>query len=550
MNFLLRCLLLAILGVLHAWSVALPFDVGSFLHRGDTLWAMQIACLVGLYGVLATARRQHVGWLAFVFAWVWLIETVWWLYTSMHVYGGLAAWMTVLAIMALCGFLAAYFGVLFALWARLFVSPNAVCMQTSKPWAAAVGFTACWVLAELARHHVFTGFPWGAAGHAHLTGPLHHFAPYVGVYGVAGVAAVLAATLAHGGLSLWFAWVKKEPFKKQPLVSVACLVVVVGLMAWGLSAHTQRMLLQAKASNTAPHVQVRLLQGNIPQGEKFDTETGVPQALEWYRQQWQQTTASLTISPETSIPLLPYELPEDYLLNLGKRFGDGKQAALAGIPLGDFDGGYTNSVIAIAKQHNVSQHSKIYVYNKQHLVPFGEFIPKYFKWFTELMRIPLGDFDRGDLVQPDFFWQHNYWSPNICYEDLFGDELAARFVKQPNRPLVLVNVSNIAWFGDSVAIDQHLNMSRMRSLELARPMVRATNTGATAFINATGMVESKLHNFSVGFLDGAVRGSTWHTPYAYWAGKWSHWPLFVFLLMLLLLAGVTSHKSQQALWSD
>lgn len=549
MNFLLRCVVLAILGVLHAWSVALPFNVGSFLRRGETLWAVQIACLAGLYVVLATARRQHVGWLAFVFAWVWLVETVWWLYTSMHVYGGLAAWMTVLAIMALCGFLAAYFGALFALWARLFIPPNATCMHTSKPWTAVFGFAACWVLAELARHHIFTGFPWGAAGYAHLTGPLHHFAPYVGVYGVAGVAALLAACLAHCGLLLWFAQAKQTspqkqtPFKKQILALVACLVATVGLAVWGLAAYTQRMLSQAKARNTAPHVQVRLLQGNIPQGEKFDTETGVPQALEWYMQQWQQTTASLTISPETSIPLLPYELPEDYLLTLGKLFGDGTQAALAGIPLGDFDGGYTNSVIAIAKQQNINHHSKIYVYNKQHLVPFGEFIPQYFKWFTELMRIPLGDFDRGDLVQADFFWQGNYWSPNICYEDLFGDELAARFVEQPNRPLVLVNVSNIAWFGDSVAIDQHLNMSRMRSLELARPMVRATNTGATAFINTDGAVVSKLPNFSVGFLDHAVRGSTWRTPYAYWAGKWSHWPLFVFCSLVLLVAGMTSRKA-------
>lgn len=552
-----RFLLLLLLapGVLHAWAVAWPFAFGvSWLpSRGDTLWWLQVACLAWLYVLLC--RSRHTGWTAFVFAWVWLAATIWWLYISMHVYGGLAAWMAVLAVLALSGFLAGWFGLAFALWGRVFGVRQ---RENPSPVAAAArvgGFAACWVLAELARHHVFTGLPWGAAGYAHLSGPLHHAAPWLGVYGVAGMAAVLAACagqllldgcartrLCLRGFSL--RGFSQASVSSPGLVPTVWLLsgVTAGmvLVAQAMAAYSQRMYELSDTMNTAPYVSVRLLQGNIPQGEKFDMDTGVPQALQWYMQQWQETPAELTVAPETAIPLLPYELPDGYLSALGERFGSGEQAVLAGIPLGDFERGYTNSVLGIAPAdtHFAQRGQReVYVYSKQHLVPFGEFIPRYFRWFTEMMRIPLGDFDRGELVQPDFFWRGNHWLPNICYEDVFGDELAARFVGHPNRPAVLVNVSNIAWFGDSSAVDQHLNMSRMRALELARPMVRATNTGVTAIISERGEVVQRLENFTAGVLDGRLRGTVWHTPYAWWAGRWSHAPLLVAALLLLLICG-------------
>ena len=115
-----------------------------------------------------------------------------------------------------------------------------------------------------------------------------------------------------------------------------------------------------------------------------------------------------------------------------------------------------------------------------------------FRWFTELMNIPLGDFRRGGLAQAPFVWQGQRIAPNICYEDLFGDEIGAGFRNEDEAPTVLLNVSNIAWFGDSVAIDQHLAISRMRALEFQRPMVRATNTGATAVIDHRGRVTHAL----------------------------------------------------------
>jgi apolipoprotein N-acyltransferase len=198
---------------------------------------------------------------------------------------------------------------------------------------------------------------------------------------------------------------------------------------------------------------------------------------------------------------------------------------------------YTNSVIGMAGQ-------PIYRYDKHHLVPFGEYVPWSFRWFIDLMKIPLGDFARGDLAQPSML--HKGWrlAPNICYEDLFGEELATRFANPTSAPSVFVNVSNMGWFAlknqNSVAIDQHLNISRMRTLEFDRPMIRATNTGATVIINRQGVVTHSLARGTRGVLDGQVeRGlndvSQTITPYARWASQYGLKPLWLLAFGLIAI---------------
>ncbi len=167
-------------------------------------------------------------------------------------------------------------------------------------------------------------------------------------------------------------------------------------------------------------------------------------------------------------------------------------------------------------------------------MPFGEFIPPLFRWFVRLMNIPLGDFSRGAVGQPSFAWQGQRLAPNICYEDLFGEELAARFADPAQAPTAFVNLSNIAWFGDTVAIDQHLHISRMRALEFERPMLRATNTGATAVIDHRGQVTHLLPRHTRGVLQAAFEGRTQLTPFARWASAVGLWPLWAVCLLLAL----------------
>ena len=162
-------------------------------------------------------------------------------------------------------------------------------------------------------------------------------------------------------------------------------------------------------------------------------------------------------------------------------------------------------------------------------------------------RQPLGDFNRGTIGQPSLLWQGQRIAPNICYEDLFGEELGARFRRPDEAPTILANFSNIGWFGNSVAIDQHLHISRLRALEFSRPMVRATNTGATAIIDHEGRVTHQLERHTRGVLEGQVEGREGTTPYAWWVSRAGLWPLWGLGLLLAALAWRHARRRQHSM---
>jgi apolipoprotein N-acyltransferase len=180
---------------------------------------------------------------------------------------------------------------------------------------------------------------------------------------------------------------------------------------------------------------------------------------------------------------------------------------LYGIPLTDGPNRFSNSVAG------VSPSGQTYRFDKQHLVPFGEFVPWGFRWFVDMMRIPLGDFNRGARIQPAFAVKDQRVLPNVCYEDAFGEEIAEQLRVSPQPATMLLNASNLAWYGESVAIPQHLQISRMRSIETGRPMLRSTNSGATAVIDAHGKVEGVLQPYTRGVLSAKVQGMEGMTPY-------------------------------------
>lgn len=493
-------LLAAIAGGLQALSLAWPGD-------GQALWWLQVLSLAVLAALLqGTTGWRRAAWLGWVFANSWLASTFWWLFISMHVYGGLAAPLAAAAVLLLAGFLALYYALAAGLW-------RAGARQ--RPGRDAALFAGLWLGAELLRGTLFTGFPWGAGGYAHVDGPLAALAPWVGVYGIGAVAAWLAFLLAQ---------LAQQPARGSRRYWIA-VVASAGLLA---ACNVQTRL--ASPAPAGPTLRVALLQGNIPQDEKFEGGTGVPVALEWYGKRLRDADAQLVVAPETAIPLLPVQLPEGYLEGLRDTFVRGDRAALVGAPLGNYDDGYTNSVLGFAPG------AAGFRYHKHHLVPFGEFIPPLFKWFTRMMNIPLGDFERGALRQEPFVWQGQRLAPNICYEDLFGEELGARFAEPAQAPTIFVNLSNIAWFGDTVAIDQHLQISRMRALEFERPMIRATNTGATVIIDRFGRVTAALPRLTRDVLVGSVEGGTGLTPFARWVSVAGLWPLWALAFAAVVVA--------------
>mgnify|MGYP003575051213 CR=1 FL=1 len=476
--------------LLARWSPLLAAAAGalsvlSFAPFG--WWPLQILSLALLFSLLtAQSRARKSALLAWAYSAAWMLCGVYWLYISMHRYGGLPAWMAGLGVVLFAlvtgGFAAIMMGA--AQWLRQRHHDGAGPARTLL-----LLFPACWMLGEWLRGWVFTGFPWIVSGYAHTASPLAGYAPLVGVYGVGWLAA-----LAAGSIALL-------PRRKLP---AAAMLAMAGA---GLALH--------QVEWTRPHgaeVSVRLLQGNVPQEIKFAPEQ-VDATLRLYHDMVRAAPADLIATPETALPLMAHRIPPAFLDSLRAFLaGTGSRLAL-GIPISDGPMQYANSVLAFPADPAAPP----YRYDKHHLVPFGEFIPPGARWFVEMMNIPLGDFTRSPLLQPPFALRDQWVMPNICYEDLFGEEIAAQIAARHAAgqpvPTLLLNLSNIAWFGDSIALPQHLQISQMRALETGRPMLRATNTGATAVIDSKGRVAARLPYGERGALEARVQGTSGLTPY-------------------------------------
>ncbi|HWH81190.1 MAG TPA: apolipoprotein N-acyltransferase [Burkholderiaceae bacterium] len=486
-----------------------------FVHTAT--WPLHLLALALLARLVATASPWRAAAIGLAFGTAWLTAGTWWLFISLHTYGGLAAPLAVLAIVGLSAFLSLYLAAALAAFAR---------WRSGRAGLDALLFGAAWLLAELARGVIFTGFPWLASGYAHVDGPLAALAPWVGVYGLGAVAATLAAWLALG-------WRDGRVMSRiAPIGVLAGVLLVLALSGAG------------RFSQPGTTLSVTLLQGNVAQDEKFAVDL-MPQSLEWTRDQLLAARGRLVVAPETVIPLLPSQLDPDYWVAITDHFQRGDQAALLGLPLGDEVVGYTNSAAGLAAA-TATQPGGFYRYDKHHLVPFGEFVPLGFHWFVALMNIPLGDFNRGPVGAPSFNVGPERIGANICYEDLFGEELAARFSDDASAPTIFANISNIGWFGDTIASDQHLQISRMRALEFQRPMLRATNTGATAVIDHAGRVTASLPRFTQGVLDATVQGRTGATPFARWASAFGLSPLWALGAIVLAWRALAARRARAA----
>ncbi|OYV29854.1 MAG: apolipoprotein N-acyltransferase [Thiomonas sp. 20-64-9] len=448
----------------------------------------------------------------------WFTGGLWWLYISMAMYGGMAPPVAGGALLLFCAYLAIYPTLAAALAAALAPPAGRSAWAFGSAFGAALVLAGGWTVAEWLRGTVFTGFPWLALGYAQVGNPLSGYAPLIGQYGVN-----FAAALAAGLLALL-----TQVSLRGAVASLALLVALV-LGGWQLQQlrWTQPV---------GPALSVVLLQGDVAQSEKFRPESLGP-TLRLYGDWLSALKANLIVTPETAVPVLPEDLDPGYLRHIERALREHHTAALLGIPLTRGATQYTNSVLGLGG-------AAPYRYDKAHLVPFGEFVPYGFAWFVRLMDMPLGSFARGGYDQPPFVVQGVKVAPNICYEDLFGAQMAQRFRSPATAPNVFANLTNLGWFGNTIVIPQHLEIARMRSLEFQIPGIRATNTGATAIIGARGQVTAELPPYTVGVLTGTVQGYAGLTPFAWMAARYGDWP-DVSLATLALVLGWALRRPQR-----
>lgn len=513
----------------------------AFVHTAA--WALPLVIVAALAWQIGGRSPRRAAGIGLVFGTAWLVSSTWWLFVSLHSYAALPGWMAVLAVLALSASLSLYLAAGFAGFARWRSAGVGHHGRYKHSGRDALLFGAVWLLAELARGVLFTGFPWAASGYAQVDGPLSVLAPWIGVYGIGFIGSVLAAWPA-------LAW-RNERFGRRASPAARSVAprsaagaarravpLAVSLAALALLAATG----PAQFTQASGTLTVSLVQPNVPQDQKFQAAQ-IPELLAAAAAQLLSARGELVVAPETVIPVLPDELEPGYWTALSRPFRTGARAALFGLPLGDERIGYTNSAAGLSAA-SASMPDGFYRYDKHHLVPFGEFVPNGFHWFTQLMNIPLGDFNRGPVAQASFPFHGERIGANICYEDLFGEELAARFIDASSAPNLFANISNIAWFGDTIAIDQHLQISRMRTLELQRPMLRATNTGATAVIDHQGHVTAALPRYTKGVLDAEVQGRTGLTPFAIWASRFGLWPLWLIGAAVVAIAAFGGRRGR------
>ena len=426
-----------------------------------------------------------------------------WLYIALHVYGDMPAALAILVAALFAAFMALFPALAGYLQARLKVSA----------WVRLVlVMPAVWALVEWLRGMMFTGLPWLVLGYSQTpASPLAGYAPVLGVYGVSLALAVSAGLLALLVQARW---------SQQGKMALAALVLLwVGGAALRAVEWTQP---------EGEPFKVSLVQGNIAQDLKFHEEALVT-TLETYRRLVLQSDARLIVLPETALPLLRNEVPENYaeiLRNHARKNG-------GDILLGAFEregSSYYNSIFTLGTADSQR-------YRKNHLVIFGEFIPlrPVFGWFVnEVLSIPMSDLARGGERQQVLRVAGQRVAVNICYEDVFGEEII-RYLPEAS---LLVNVSNDAWYGDSHLAIQHNQISQMRALESGRMMLRATNTGVTSIIGRDGVVQQMLPQHEEGILSAQVQGYAGSTPYV----RWGNAAVLGLLALMLAVAWRLRHK--------
>jgi apolipoprotein N-acyltransferase len=430
-----------------------------------------------------------------------------WVYVSLHDFGMMPAPLAALATLGFCAILALYPAAAGGCLALLRL-PSAA--------AALLAFPALWTLSEWLRGWVFTGFPWLAAGYSQTDTPIAGFAPVLGVFGVSWVTALLAGLvflLATGSA-------------RTRIASASAIAV---LLAGGYV-----LSLASWSSPQGAPLRVALLQGNIPQDLKFQ-ERRYAATLATYRRLVEESRAELIVLPETAIPRFFDTVDPAYWDALAKIAREKRADLLVGVPYRDAEGRYFNSMISLGV-------SPPQIYSKSHLVPFGEFVPPGFRWIVDTVAIPLADFSRGPGQPRPLALAGQRVAPDICYEDAFGEEI----VRQLPEATLLVNASNVAWFGDSLAPAQHLQISRMRALETARYMLRATNTGITAVIDERGRVRARLPQFVEGALHGTAQGFSGATPYV----RWGNVPVVALCALALALAAWRARRRVGPAWES
>lgn len=453
-------------------GAVLPFAFAPYGY-----FPLSVLCLALLFYLWATSSVRLGVVAGYCFGLGMFAHGIWWIQISVHQFGLPLYSFSIAVTAGFVIFMSCYPALAAWLWYR--------CARGAPAVRLLLGAPAAWVVTEWLRGWVMTGFPWLFVAYAQTDSPLAAYAPVFGVHGVSLITAMLA------GICVVF--VTGTPRARLAALG-AVVMVATGGMIFDRIAWTR---------DTGDALPVALVQGAIPQAVKWRRDYREP-SIELYTTLSQPHWGKpLVVWPETAIPAFVAEVPAT-LERLERLAREGGSTLLAGIPRADpaDSARYFNSVVQLGA-------ARAY-YDKRHLVPFGEYLPfdRWLRPLLDFLHIPMSNFSSGDPVQPPIIVDGHTLGVSICYEDAYAGEIARAL---PAAGL-LVNVSNDAWFGDSIAPHQHLQIARMRALEAGRYLLRATNTGISAIIDDRGRVVVRSDQFKPDVITAEAVIRTGATP--------------------------------------
>jgi apolipoprotein N-acyltransferase len=478
-----------------AFAAGAAFNLG-FAPYG--WWPVALLAPTALFALIRGLPPRRAAWTGAAFGVGLFAFGTYWLYTCLHVFGLVPVWLTLVLQAVFVAAMSLYLAALCYLSNRFWLKPGAV-----RDWLV---LPALWLLLEWLRGWLLSGFPWLSVGYAMIDSPLAGWAPIFGVYGVTWAAVVISAAIN-------VACMPAMSLAKRALgVAAAAALFVVPLLV----PHDWTRAVGAPLAIAA-------VQGAVPQDQKWQAKNRELTMQRYLRLTGEAWGAQLIIWPEAALPALSTDL-QDYLHAL-KQQGQAHHADFA-IGLVDYRPDsklYFNGILVLGEAGDGW-------YYKRHLVPFGEYfpVPAFVRSWLRLMSLPYDDFTAGSRRQPILTAAGQKLGLTICFEDAFGSQQLDTL----RQATLLINVTNNAWYGDSTAPHQHLQIARMRALEAGRFEVRAANDGITAVIDPRGRIVARVAQFQEDVLRAQVQPMTGLTPYA----RFGNYPVVLAALLLLAFA--------------